>query len=72
METRKHQPHVFEEVDVMPDSPPLSALGPLSMYVPPATPAGKSMVCGVCGLPRRDRVHIEGEAEADAESPRWG
>ena len=72
METDKHKPHVFEELDLMPFSLPLGVRGEMDPYVPPPTPAGRSRVCGVCGLPKSDRVHIEGEAEADAESPRWG
>ena len=28
--------------------------------------------CALCGAPQDDQIHIEGEAEADAESPRWG
>jgi hypothetical protein len=28
--------------------------------------------CVVCGLPANDRVHVESEEVADAESPRWG
>jgi len=66
------QPHVFIEVDLLPMSPPLVPRGSMGMYIPPPTPAGKSTICGVCRKPRTDRVHIEGEAEADAESPKWG
>ena len=28
--------------------------------------------CTLCGAPRNDRIHVEGKAEADAESPNWG
>jgi hypothetical protein len=28
--------------------------------------------CTLCGAPRNDRIHIEGKAEADAESTNWG
>ena len=28
--------------------------------------------CALCGAPRNDRIHVEGKAEADAESPNWG
>jgi hypothetical protein len=28
--------------------------------------------CALCGAPRRDRIHTDAEAEADAESPKWG
>jgi hypothetical protein len=29
-------------------------------------------MCGLCRKPREDRIHVEGEIEADFESPRWG
>jgi hypothetical protein len=28
--------------------------------------------CTLCGSPRIDPIHVEGKAEADAESPNWG
>jgi hypothetical protein len=28
--------------------------------------------CTLCGRPRNDRIHVEGKAEADAESADWG
>jgi hypothetical protein len=28
--------------------------------------------CTLCGAPRNDPIHVEGKAEADAESPNWG
>jgi hypothetical protein len=28
--------------------------------------------CLLCGAPRGDRLHVDGETKADAESPRWG
>jgi hypothetical protein len=68
----KHEPHVFEEVDLLPFSPPLAPRGPGNLFVPPATPAGQSLICGICSNPRSDRIHIDGEAQADAESPKWG
>jgi hypothetical protein len=68
-----NKPHVFQEVDLLPMTTPLVTQdiggGP---YTPPPTPGGKSQICGVCRKPRTDRLHIEGEAEADAESPTWG
>ena len=70
-EAAKHQPHVFEEMDLLPMSKPFTTY-PGAPYTPPATPAGKSVVCGICKKPRADRIHIEGEAQADAESPHWG
>jgi hypothetical protein len=32
----------------------------------------KAVPCTLCGLPRNDRLHVEGQAQADAESPNWG
>jgi hypothetical protein len=68
----KHQPHVFVDMDLMPFSPPLVPRGVGSSFNPPPIPGGKSKLCGICHGPKSDRVHIEGEAEADAESPKWG
>jgi hypothetical protein len=65
------EPHVFQEVDLLSMAKPQGhiVMGP---YTPPPMPAGKSVVCGICKKPRGDRIHIEGETQADAESPRWG
>jgi hypothetical protein len=35
-------------------------------------PAVGNAKCALCGAPRGDRIHLEAEAEADAESPKWG
>lgn len=70
-EVDKHQPHVFEEVELPPVSKPFTSQG-VGPYTPPPIPPGKSLVCGICRKPREDRVHIEGEARADSESPHWG
>jgi hypothetical protein len=35
-------------------------------------PNASNPKCALCGAPRRDRIHTDGEAEADAESPKWG
>jgi hypothetical protein len=72
MEPKKHEPHVFVDVDLMPFDMPFGGRSAGSMFTPPPTPGGHSRVCGVCGAPKADRVHIEGELEADAESPKWG
>jgi hypothetical protein len=29
-------------------------------------------VCDLCGAPRSSQIHIVGEAEAQADSPKWG
>jgi hypothetical protein len=66
-----NSPHVFVEQDVLPLSRPIMEAGD-SGYVPPPTPGGVSQICGLCGKDRENHLHIEGEAQADAESPRWG
>jgi len=71
-DTKKNEPHVFVEMDQMPFSPPLVPRGGPGQYTPPPVPAGKPQACGICRKPRTDRIHIAGEAEADAESPNWG
>gem|GEM_PF-5607618 len=63
---------MFERVDLMPFSPPIAAPGMQAAYTPAPIPAGTSGRCGICGAPRSDRVHVDGEAAADAESPHWG
>jgi hypothetical protein len=35
-------------------------------------PAVGNAQCALCGAPRGDLIHLEAEAEADAESPKWG
>jgi hypothetical protein len=71
-ETDKHEPHVFVEVDLQPFSMPMGNRGMTPQYAPPPTPVGKSLICGVCRAPRADRIHIDGENAADAQSPKWG
>jgi hypothetical protein len=71
VEIDKKKPHVFVEVDLLPFSPPLGARG-MAFYTPPPVPAGRSKICGVCRASRDDRIHIDGETDADAESPNWG
>jgi hypothetical protein len=65
-------PHVFVEVDLLPMSTPRADDTGGARYGSPPTPGGRSRVCGICKRPRGDRIHIEGEVRADAESPRWG
>jgi hypothetical protein len=72
MATEKRQPHVFMEFDQLPVSPPLGNQGVGGGFIPPAVPGGHSKQCGICGAPRTDRIHLDGEAAADAESPKWG
>jgi hypothetical protein len=67
-----HKPHSFEEVQLLSGSMPFPPRGVAGPYVAPPIPGGESRLCGLCGKARSDHLHIEGEAEADAESPRWG
>ena len=70
METDKTKPHVFEPIEVLPLSP-VGARG-IASYTPPPVPGSTSKVCAVCRGQQHDRIHIDGEGEADAESPNWG
>ena len=68
----KDQPHAFELAPEVPivyprtgtmlqQGLPAGAIGPAS-----------SPTCALCGAPRGDRIHLEAEVQADAESPNWG
>jgi hypothetical protein len=60
----KDRPHPFqarpEVVAIFPDSPAISE----------ETPGEPS--CALCGDSRDSRLHIEGMAEANQETPDWG
>jgi hypothetical protein len=72
-DTDKHQPHIFMDVDELPMTPPFGVdHGTAGGFTQPPIPGRKSTLCGICHAPRSDRLHIEGEVEADAESPNWG
>jgi hypothetical protein len=66
-----NRPHVFQEMEIPPVTEPFTSHmgGP---YTPPPVPASRALMCGLCRKPREDRIHVEGEIEADFESPRWG
>jgi hypothetical protein len=68
----KHQPHAFEPTPEVPIVYPRT--GTMGQQGLPAGVIGlaSSPTCALCGAPRGDRIHIEGKAEADAESPKWG
>jgi hypothetical protein len=68
----KHEPHVFMDVNELPMTPPLGNRGIGGGYVQPPIPGRTSGLCGICHEPRTDRLHIDGEAQADDESPHWG
>jgi hypothetical protein len=70
----KDQPHPFQA------GPEVPVVYPMSGAMLQETGATDSTVlhnpsppnCALCGAPRDDQIHIEGQAEADAESPNWG
>jgi hypothetical protein len=70
--TDKHEPHVFMDVNELPMTPPLGNSGLSGGYKMPPIPGRVSGLCGICHEPRTDRLHIDGEAQADEESPHWG
>jgi hypothetical protein len=74
METDKHQPHAFEARPEVPIVYPRT--GTMLQQGIPAEgmglPKASSTKCALCGAARADRIHVAGEAEADAESPNWG
>ncbi len=68
----KDQPHVFEPSPEVPIVYPRT--GTMFQQGLPAAPLGRTSGpnCALCGAPRDARIHVEGQAEADAESPDWG
>jgi len=70
----KDQPHPFVS------GPEVPAVSPAPGAMSPETAVTEGTVlahasganCALCGAPRGAQIHIEGKAEADAESPRWG
>jgi hypothetical protein len=70
----RHQPHPFQ---LSPEVPVVLAGGvaPLQEAVVAEgtdLPHASEPNCALCGAPRDAQIHIEGKAEADAESPKWG
>jgi hypothetical protein len=68
----KHQPHAFEPIPEVPSVYPRT--GTMLQQGLPAGVMGPASnpKCALCGAPRGDRIHVEAQAEADAESPNWG
>ena len=70
----KHQPHAFEATPEVPIVYPRTGV----MLQQGITAEGMGLPrvsgprCALCGAPRSDRIHIQGEEQADAESPNWG
>jgi hypothetical protein len=68
----KHQPHAFEPSPEVPLDPRSGATQEAAGTEGGGLAQGAGSNCVLCGAPRGDPLHIEGEVEADAESPRWG
>jgi len=68
----KHQPHIFEPGPEVALDPRAGAVQGAADTEGTNVPPAGGPKCALCGAPRADKLHIEGKAEADAESPRWG
>jgi hypothetical protein len=69
----KHQPHIFEPDPTVPLNPRAGATSQEVAGTESAdSPRTSESNCALCGAPIGDQLHIEGKAEADAESPKWG
>jgi len=69
----KHQAHIFEPSPAVPLNPRAAATSQEAAVPEGADSAHTSESnCSLCGAPRNDQIHINGKAEADDESPRWG
>lgn len=70
----KDQPHPFqpspEVFAVYPGAPAM--LPEAAVTEGTVLPHASAPNCALCGAPRDAQIHIEGKAEADAESPNWG
>jgi hypothetical protein len=70
----KHRPHPFqpstEVFAVYPGAPAM--LQEAVVEEGTDLPHASGPKCALCGAPQDDQIHIEGKAEADAESPKWG
>ena len=68
----KHQPHTFEPSPGVPLDPRAGATQEAAGTEGTDLPQASGPNCALCGAPRDNPIHIEGKAEADAESPKWG
>ena len=66
----KHQPHAFQPSPEVPLDPRAGATQEAAGTEGTDFPQASGSNCALCGAPRDNQIHIEGEAEA--ESPRWG
>ena len=69
----KHQAHIFEPGPTVPLNPRDGATSQEVAGTESAvSPHASESSCALCGAPRNDQLHIDGTAEADSSSPRWG
>ncbi len=60
----KDRPHPFQA------RPEVVAIFPAAPSIMQEAPGGTT--CALCGAPRDSRLHVEGKAEANEETPNWG
>jgi hypothetical protein len=60
----KDRPHPFQ---ARPEIVAIASGGPAMLQETPGGPT-----CALCGAPRDARLHVEGKAEANQETPDWG
>jgi hypothetical protein len=68
----KNAPHAFEPSPEVPLNPRAGAMQEAVGGAGTDLSQASGSTCALCGAPQGDQLHIEGKAEADAESPRWG
>jgi hypothetical protein len=68
----KDQPHPFVSGPEVPLDPRAGATQEAAGTEGTDLPQASGANCALCGAPRGAQIHIEGKAEADAESPKWG
>ncbi|HEX7611207.1 MAG TPA: hypothetical protein VF371_00435 [Candidatus Limnocylindrales bacterium] len=68
----KHQPHPFQSSPEVPLIPRAGATQEAAGTEGTDLPQASGSSCALCGARRDNPIHIEGKAEADAESPKWG
>jgi hypothetical protein len=69
----KHQAHIFEPGPAVPLNPRAGATSQEAAAAESAEfPHTGESNCALCGAPRSDQLHIDGTADADNASPRWG
>jgi hypothetical protein len=70
----KDQPHPFQASPEVPVVYPRSGAMLQETAVAEGTVLHQpsALACALCGAPQGDQIHIEGKAQADAESPNWG